>query len=51
MKLSSDCPHDLKMIIFYQGLAPLILSELWPFNSFSVVGLVSATPLAVLNGF
>ena len=24
---------------------------LWPFNNFSIVSLVSATPLAVFNGF
>ena len=51
MKLSSYCSKDLKMVIFYRGHAQLILSELWPFNYFSIVSLVPATPLAVFNGF
>ena len=51
MKSSSYCSDDLKMIIFYRGHAQLIFIELWPSNNFLIVSLVSATPLAVFNGF
>ena len=51
MKFSRYCCHDLKIRIFYQGHARLILPELWPFNNFSAVSLVSATPLAFSSGF
>ena len=52
MKLSSYCSHDLKMITFYRGHAQLIfILELWPFNNLSIVRHVSATPLALFNGF
>ena len=34
-----------------QGLMALLFTELWPFNNFSTVSLVSATPLAVFSGF
>ena len=46
MKLSSYCSLDLKMIIFYRMHALLKFPESWPFNDFSTVSLISATPLA-----
>ena len=43
--------HDLKMCIFSRGHAQQILPELWPFNNFSAVSLVSAKPPTVFKGF
>ena len=36
---------------FIEVMLDWFLPELWPFNNFSAVGLVSATPLAVSSGF
>ena len=51
IKLSSYCFHDLKMIIFYWGHARLIFTRVMALWQFSILNLVSATPLAVFNRF
>ena len=44
-------PMTWRWSYFIKVILSWFLSELWPFNNFSAVSLVSATPLAVFNGF
>ena len=44
-QLSFPCAY------FIEVMLDRFLPELWPFNNFSAVSLVSATPLAVFSGF
>ena len=51
MKLSSYCSMTWRWSYFIEVMLSWFLSELWPFNNFSIVSLVSATLHAVFNGF
>ena len=44
-------PMIWKCAYFIEVMLDWFLSELWPFNNFSAVSLVSATPPTVLKGF
>ena len=44
-------PMNWRWSYFIEVMLNYFLPELWPFNNFSIVSLVSATPLAVLMDF
>ena len=51
MKLFRYCCMAWRCACFIEVMLDWFLPELWPFNNFSAVSLVSATPLAVFSGF